>query len=128
MRVSPDVNERGLSCFYGRQALNVDAIKQIMAGLPGVNADDFERDLMGSVRPDAPKFRGSAARIPVMLVKAPYALLRTGGRLRSLYDEVYHEWLDTVFGGSSAQHREPIDRLVAARSDFNRVFSVHCVW
>jgi pyruvate,water dikinase len=128
VRVSPDVNERGLSCFYGRQALNVDAIKEIMAGLPGVNADDFERDLMGSVRPDAPKFRGSSARVPVMLLKTPYALLRTGARLRSLYDEVYQKWLGTVFGGSSAQHGEPIDRLVSARSDFNRVFSVHCVW
>jgi pyruvate,water dikinase len=128
VRVSPDVNDRGLSCFYGRQALNVDAIKQIMAGLPGVDADDFERDLMGSVRPNAPKFQGSAARVPVMLVKTPYALLRTGARLHSLYDEVYRKWLDTVFGGASAQRGEPIDRLVAARRDFNRVFSVHCVW
>ncbi|MGQ4615561.1 PEP-utilizing enzyme [Nocardia sp. R7R-8] len=129
VRVSPDVNDRGLSCFYGRQALNVDAIKQIMAALPGVSADDFERDLMGSVRPDAPQFPTSYARLPVLLVKAPWTLLRTGKRLRKLHDGMYEKWLATVFesGTPTDSGQRPIDLLVAAREDFIRVFSVHCV-
>lgn len=126
--VSPDVNDRGLSCFYGRQALNVDAIKQIMAGLPGLDADDFERDLMGSVRPGAPKYKGSMNRVPVMLVKAPVALLTTGKRLRAMYDEMYGTWLDAVFTSSQPGSGRPIDALVAAREDFKRAFAVHCVW
>ncbi|MDO3402727.1 PEP-utilizing enzyme [Mycolicibacterium neoaurum] len=126
--VPSDVNERGMSCFYGRQALNVDAIKKIMAGLPGVDPDDFERDLMGSVRPGAPKFRGSPARVPVMLVKTPIALTRTSGRLRRLYDEMYAKWSTTVFEQTRPRPGRPIDRLVAAREDFRRTFSVHCIW
>lgn len=127
--VSPDVNERGLSCFYGRQALNVDAIKKIMAALPGVSADDFERDLMGSVRADAPQFPTSYARLPVLMVKAPWALMRTGKRLRRLHDRMYDKWLSTVYRGGEVDEagQRPIDLLVAAREDFIRVFSVHCV-
>ncbi|WP_280423577.1 PEP-utilizing enzyme [Nocardia carnea] len=126
--VSPDVNERGLSCFYGRQALNVDAIKQTMAALPGVSADDFERDLMGSVRADAPQFPTSYARLPVLMVKAPWALLQTGKRLRKLHDEMYDKWLSTVYRGADVDTgQRPIDLLVAAREDFIKVFSVHCV-
>ena len=126
--VSPDVNRRGLSCFFGRQALNVDAIKQIMAGLPGVDPDDFERDLMGSVRPGATKNKGSSSRVPFVLAKAPIALLRTGAMLRRLHDEMYGKWLTTVFEPSEQVPGRPIDRLVAAREDFQRIFSVHCVW
>ncbi|MGA4790660.1 PEP-utilizing enzyme [Nocardia sp. AB354] len=128
--VSPDVNDRGLSCFYGRQALNVDAIKKIMSALPGVDGDDFERDLMGSVRADAPKFDGTLRRVPVLMFKAPITLLRTGKRLRRMHDEMYAKWLGTVYeSGSSAQWSEipPIDRLVAAREDFVKIFSQHCV-
>jgi hypothetical protein len=94
----------------------------------GVNADDFERDLMGSVRPGAPKFRGSPARIPVILVKTPVALSLTGRRLRDLYAEIYEKWTTTVFEPAAHQVGRPIDRLVRAREDFKRVFSVHCVW
>ena len=128
--VSPDVNDRGLSCFYGRQALNVDAIKKTMAGLPGVDADDFERDLMGSVRPDAPKFAGTNARLPVLAAKAPLALLGTGRRLRKLHAEMYAKWLTSAYRPSVdgvTRTEEPIDQLIAARADFIRVFGVHCV-
>lgn len=128
--VSPDVNERGLACFYGRQALNVDAIKKIMAGLPGVDADDFERDLMGSVRPDAPKFPGTYGRLPVLGMKAPVALMRTGKRLRKIHDEMYAKWIRTVFEPAADAPEagdSPIDKLVAARQDFIRIFGVHCV-
>lgn len=125
--VSPDVNDRGLSCFFGRQALNVDAIKKIMSALPGVDADDFERDLMGSVRPDAPQFKSSYARVPVLMFKAPFALLRTGPRLKSLHDEMHERWTASVYPRKES-NSEPIDDLVQARDQFQRIFSVHCVW
>ncbi|CAA0129909.1 Prodigiosin synthesizing transferase PigC [Mycolicibacterium vanbaalenii] len=125
--VSPDVNDRGLSCFYGRQALNVDAIRRIMADLPGVDGDDFERDLMGSVRPDAPQYKGSLTRVPALLVRAPYALLRTGKRLRDRHDVIYKKWTATVFGPPGALRDQPIDRLVAGREAFKQIFKVHCV-
>lgn len=125
--VSPDVNDRGLSCFYGRQALNVDAIRKIMADLPGISPDDFERDLMGSVRPDAPQVKGSLRRTPVVLAKAPLALLRTSRKLHRAHDEVREWWLREVFE-DGARDQDPVERLVAARDMFQKVFSIHCVW
>lgn len=125
--VSPDANDRGLSCFYGRQALNVDAIRKTLADLPGVDGDDFERDLMGSVREDAPQYEGSLRRVPALVIKAPYAIATAGKRLRALHDEMYRKWLATVFNPNEVLVGEPVDRLVAAREDFERVFKVHCV-
>ncbi|MGW5145154.1 PEP-utilizing enzyme [Rhodococcus koreensis] len=126
--VSPDVNDRGLSCFYGRQAFNVDAIKVTMASLPGVSPDDFERDLMGSVRPDAKKVESSNRRLPFVLFKAPGTAMRTGKRIRKLHDRMYAKWLKVVYERDSAsQDRPAIERLLEARQDFVDVFSVHCV-
>ncbi|NMH98259.1 PEP-utilizing enzyme [Pseudonocardia acidicola] len=129
--VSPDTNDHGLAVFYGRQALNVDAIRKIMADLPGVNPDDFERDLMGSVRADAPQYKGSLKRLPVILVKAPKALRSTGGELRRKHDEIYAWWLREVYGPSRGQGTpsgRPIERLTEARDRFADVFKTHCVW
>lgn len=128
--VSPDSNDHGLAVFYGRQALNVDAIKKIMADLPGMNPDDFERDLMGSVRTDAPTFKGSNKRLPVIMFRAPRALRSTGSELRRLYDETYTWWLSEVYGPSRGQGQAsgtPIERLLEARDRFASVFKVHCV-
>ncbi|MGW4335000.1 PEP-utilizing enzyme [Rhodococcus koreensis] len=126
--VSPDMNDRGLSCFYGRQAFNVDAIKETMASLPGVSPDDFERDLMGSVRPDAKKVESSNRRIPIVLAKAPGTAMRTGKRIRRLHDRMYAKWLKVVYERDpAAQDRPAIERLLEARQDFVDVFSVHCV-
>ncbi|MFI7194015.1 PEP-utilizing enzyme [Nocardia nova] len=128
--VSPDVNKRGLAWFYGRQALNVDAIKETLSALPGVDGDDFERDLMGSVRADAPNFPGTYRRLPALMWKAPITLLRTGKRLRKLHDEMYREWLTTVFelgSGDTPTGIQPIDWLVAARGNFVKTFSEHCI-
>jgi pyruvate,water dikinase len=124
--VSDDPNDLGLSTFYGRQALNVDAIKKIMADLPGISPDDFERDLMGSVRPDAPQYQGSLRRLPVIMVKAPVALLRTGHRLRAAHDEVRGWWLRDVYGGLSA--KSGLERIDEAFAMYRRMFAIHCVW
>lgn len=129
--VSPDSNDHGLAVFYGRQALNVDAIRKIMADLPGVNPDDFERDLMGSVRADAPQYKGGLKRLPVVLVKAPKALRSTGAELRRKHDETYAWWLREVYGASRGQATasgRPIERLVEAHERFADVFKTHCVW
>lgn len=129
--VSPDTNDHGLAVFYGRQALNVDAIRKIMADLPGMSPDDFERDLMGSVREDAPKYDGSLKRLPVIMVKAPKALRGTGGELRRKYDETYEWWLRDVYGpsrGEGVASGRPLDRLKEARDRFADVFKTHCVW
>jgi phosphohistidine swiveling domain-containing protein len=130
VHVSPDVNQRGLSCFYGRQALNVDGIRETLANLPGMDPDDFERDLMGSVRPDAPAVKGSLKRLPVIMVKAPLALTRTSKRMHATHDRIRAWWLTEVYGVSRGQTTgtDPLEKLLTARDLFAEQFKVHCVW
>ncbi|MGQ0464201.1 MAG: PEP-utilizing enzyme [Sporichthyaceae bacterium] len=127
-RVQPskDTNDWGCAVFYGRPALNVDAIRATLASLPGVSGDDFERDLCGSVRPDAPAVKGDPKRIPVIAVKAPKTLLWQGKVIYAKHAETFVWWKREVLG--DAPTGRPVDRLVAARARFVDVFSHHCTW
>ncbi len=123
---SKDTNDWGLSIFYGRIALNVDAVRGTVVTLPGVSGDDFERDLCGSVRPDAPPVKGKKSRIPVIAVKAPRTLLRQGKVLHANYGEVRGWWEREVLGNAGTA--PPVDRLTEAQQRFEKVFSDHCAW
>lgn len=125
-QASPDTNDWGLSIFYGRPALNVDAVRGIVVTLPGVSGDDFERDLCGSVRPDAPPVKGKRSRLPIIAVKAPRALLNQGKVVHANYASTRAWWEAEVFGNGGTA--PPIDRLVAARDRFAQVFGDHCAW
>jgi pyruvate,water dikinase len=127
----PDPNTRGVGVFYGRQAINVDAVRAVVARLPGLSADDFERDLMGSVRDVTPNEKGAPSRIPVIAVKAPMALLKTGARLRTAFDETQKWWVSEVYDASVGAHKpslESLDSLFAARDRFKEIFAIHCTW
>jgi len=126
VRESGDVNDWGVSVFHGRLALNVDAIRATIANLPGVKPDDFERDLCGSVREDAPPVRGNRWRIPVIAARAPLTLLRQSRVIHGKYAETREWWEREVFAGGSST--PPIDRLVGARARWEDTFAEHCVW
>ncbi len=123
---SPDVNHWGSAVFYGRPAINVDVVRETVVNLPGVKPDDFERDLCGSVRDDAPTVKGSVARLPVILAKAPKTLLRQGKLIHELHASTSTWWRREVLDSSSTA--PPIDRLVGARDRFVEAFRHHCVW
>src|SRR3954453_12541566 len=40
-----DTNEQMTGYFFGRPALNVDVLRPFFGSLPGVSADDFEREM-----------------------------------------------------------------------------------
>ncbi|EUA51296.1 hypothetical protein I552_2237 [Mycobacterium xenopi 3993] len=71
-----DPNQWSTACFFGRQAMNVDRARELAGLLPGMTGDDFERDLLGSVRPDATPTKSNPARLPIVAVKGPIALAR----------------------------------------------------
>jgi phosphohistidine swiveling domain-containing protein len=121
---SPDPNDRGLSYFYGQGAFNVDAVCALVARLPGVSGRDFERDLMGSVRDDAPDYQSAPWRIPVIAVKAPWALLRMSGRIQHKHDELFTWWQHEVFDGNHGD-TTALQRLIASRQRFQDIFSPH---
>jgi pyruvate,water dikinase len=125
-QASKNTNDWGLSIFYGRIALNVDAVRGTVVTLPGVSGDDFERDLCGSVRPDAPPVKGKKSRIPVILAKAPVTLIRQGKVIGANYGDVRAWWEREVFGDGGTD--PAIDRLAAARARFEKCFSDHCAW
>ena len=122
---SQDVNDWGPAVFYGRVAMNVDVIRSLVVTIPGVNPNDVERDLAGSVRPDPPEVKGNLWRAPVIMTKAPLTLLRQRRRIRDLYADTYRWWETEVFlGGSSTL---PIDRLDEALARFGKTFKQHTV-
>jgi phosphohistidine swiveling domain-containing protein len=126
VQASKNTNDWGLSIFYGRIALNVDAVRSTVVTLPGVSGDDFERDLCGSVRPDAPPVKGKKSRIPVIAVKAPRTLLRQSKVMHANYAETRAWWEREVFGDAATA--APLGRLTEAQKRFEKVFSDHCAW
>lgn len=65
--------QRLMGIFYGRFAANVTVVRRIMSGLPGINGDDVERDMLGSVR-DGVTDEPYPWRMAAVLTKAPRTL------------------------------------------------------
>jgi pyruvate,water dikinase len=124
-----DPNGRTTSSIYGRQAFNVDALRAVMARVPGIDVDELERDLLGSVRPDAPAVPGPRwRRIPIMAAKGPYTMLRAAARVQQNYRDTKSWWraevLD-VYRCVMPPRRSAIDDLIVARNRFARSFYLH---
>lgn len=121
MRESPDPDERITSCFYGRQAINVDLCREIMGQIPGSSADDFERDMLGSVRPDARPVDDSLRRLPVILAKAPRVLATQARAITRRHDEQLRWWRDYVLDGVPVDPLTLLDDALARFVDTMRL-------
>ncbi|HWD03510.1 MAG TPA: PEP-utilizing enzyme [Amycolatopsis sp.] len=127
--MSDNPNDLKTAAIYGRQAFNVDAVRRMVAPMPGVDPDDLERDIMGAAREGVPKEPARPWRIPIILAKMPWAMLRSGGELRAAYEDIRQWWRTEVFeAGRDGKHAtaRPIDRLREARDRFQRIFGIHC--
>ncbi|MCA1845363.1 MAG: phosphoenolpyruvate-utilizing protein [Actinobacteria bacterium] len=123
VRFPADQNQQSTGCFFGRQAINVDLTRTMLARLPGVSADEFERDILGSVRPGLPPEPGATGRIPAVMVKSPAVMLRTHAMVHGLYGETTAWWRREVLGSGGAGR--PLDRLTDSRSRFGRAMHAH---
>jgi pyruvate,water dikinase len=123
VRLPDDPNELITGCFHGRMAMNVDKLRELLGAVPGASADDFERDLIGRVRPDAPPVASSLRRVPSMAVRTPVAVARQGPRLRALHADQLAWWRGSVFDPSAV----PDPRALLAEADrrFQRSFRLH---
>ncbi|MCW2690542.1 MAG: PEP-utilizing enzyme mobile region [Mycobacterium sp.] len=120
--VPDDPNQFATACFYGRQAMNIDRTRELAGLLPGMTGDDFERDLLGSVRPDAVPTKSDPTRLPFVAVKAPVAAVRQCWAPRRTHDEQMNWWRTEVLPGN------PTDAtaLLADSADrFTAVMRVH---
>jgi phosphohistidine swiveling domain-containing protein len=118
LEVPDDPNRWSTACFFGRQAMNVDRARELAGLLPGMTGDDFERDLLGSVRPDAAPTKSDPKRLPVVAVKAPVMLLRQRSAPRQIYFRQIGWWRTTVLANTwtdaKALLAEAADRFSAA--------------
>lgn len=97
VRESTVPDERITGCFYGRQAMNVDLTREIMGQIPGSSADDYERDMLGSVRPDARPVPNSLRRLPAIAVRAPRTVALQRSRVARRYRDQLDWWQREVF-------------------------------
>lgn len=126
---SANPNDHTTMAIYGRQAFNVDVVRRMLARMPGVNPDDLERDIMGSVREGIPKEPGAPGRIPIVLLKMPSTMLSTHRRLHVTYAQLRRWWQEDIYGAGRGRRTElagrPLDRLFAARDRFAEIFQIH---
>jgi pyruvate, water dikinase len=120
--VPDDPNQWATSCFYGRQAMNVDRARELAGLLPGSSGDDFERDLLGSVRPDATPTKSDPTRIPFVAVKAPLAAMRQRWAPQRAHDDQMQWWRTEVLPGNP---EHPSDLLADSVRRFSQVMRVH---
>jgi pyruvate,water dikinase len=120
--VPDDPNQWATACFYGRQAMNVDRARELAGLLPGMTGDDFERDLLGSVRADATPTKSDPTRLPFVAVKAPLVAIRQRWAPRRAYDDQMSWWRAEVFPGTSA---DPSALLVDSVERFTAVMRAH---
>lgn len=121
--LNDDPNRRSTAAIYGRQAANVDVIRNVMGRLPGVNPDDVERDLLGSVRPGLPPEQGAGLRLPIVLVKLPWVMLRTSRLVQRLHEDNRRWWREEV--ATERPDLSPIVRLQTAAERFAEAMNVH---
>ena len=122
LRVPDDPNRWSTACFFGRQAMNVDRARELAGLLPGMTGDDFERDLLGAVRPDATPTRSDPKRLPVLAVKAPLMLTRERSAPRRLYQRQMEWWRSTILAG---RWSDPRNLLADSSQRFSAAMRVH---
>jgi pyruvate,water dikinase len=120
--VPDDPNQWATACFYGRQAMNVDRARELAGLLPGMTGDEFERDLLGSVRADATPTRSDPTRLPFVAVKAPFTLVRQRWAPQRAHDEQMNWWRTSVLPGNPA---DPSILLADSAHRFAAVMRVH---
>jgi pyruvate,water dikinase len=126
VREAADQNERVTGCFYGRQAMNVDRVRLIMAMVPGSSADDFERDILGWVRPEAVPVPNSPRRIPIIAFKATRTLVTQTKAVTSAYTEQLEWWRTHVLSdGGAVGATVPWELLDESVARFIRLMRTH---
>ncbi|AFC54300.1 MULTISPECIES: PEP-utilizing enzyme [Mycobacterium] len=122
LRVPDDPNQWSTACFFGRQAMNVDRARELAGLLPGMTGDDFERDLLGAVRPDAAPTRSDPRRLPAVVVKAPLVQVRERSAPVRLHQRQMNWWRATVLNG---RWPDPRTLLTDSSHRFSAAMRVH---
>ncbi|MGH8990885.1 MAG: PEP-utilizing enzyme, partial [Acidimicrobiia bacterium] len=117
---APD--ELMVSYFFGRPAMNMDLLRVLFGAMPGMTADDFERDICGKVRPGLPPTpkRGRAAHV---MARSPKGMATAGRRLRDYAADQRAWWEAEVLDGGGLA--DPGRLLTGSYERFKEAFRRH---
>lgn len=97
--VPADPNELLVSYFYGRPAMNLDRLRSLFDPIPGMTADDFERDICGRVREGLPPIPKSPRKTLNVIARAPMGMIRAGRQVHRSAAEQRSWWERAVHDG-----------------------------
>ncbi|MGE0385003.1 MAG: PEP-utilizing enzyme [Gammaproteobacteria bacterium] len=119
------IDERCWAVFHGRTALNVEFYRGVGDRTPNTSGDEFERAILGSVRPGVTS-RRSRRRYPFIFVRAPLLARRTPGMVERNYHQTDAWWRQCVSPAVTADAAGACRRLAEAVERFEYVMRVHC--
>ena len=120
--VPASIDERTSAIFFGRYAGNLETLRRLSDLTPGASGDDFERQIFGSVRPDARSY-ASKRRYPVVAVKAPVMVARLPRWVASTAADVDAWWRATTTPGRDT--RPALTRFREGQATLERALHVH---
>ncbi|MEW6476762.1 MAG: PEP-utilizing enzyme [Actinomycetota bacterium] len=121
--VPDDPNELLVSYFYGRPAMNLDRLRSLFDPIPGMTADDFERDICGAVREGLPPIPKNPRTTLTVIARAPVGMIRAGRQVHRSAAEQRSWWERAVHDGAGLADPGQLLRESAAR--FREAFRAH---
>ena len=124
VHVDPDQSNRLTGVFFGRQAMNMDVIREAIDRFPGISADEFEMGLAGAARPDARPFTALTEAQHALVAEAVERVRHDHGDRHVAMVEAQKEWwvrevLPRTEGG------DPVERLTEAFNRFVWAIGTH---
>jgi phosphoenolpyruvate synthase/pyruvate phosphate dikinase len=124
VRVDPDQSNRLTGIFYGRQAMNLDVIREWVDRFPGITADEFELGLAGAVRPDARPFTPLTDAQQALVAEAVERVRRDHEQRHvEMVEQQRKWWVEEVL--RRADVGEPVQRLAEAFDRWVWAISTH---
>jgi pyruvate,water dikinase len=121
LAVPDDPNQLLTAYFFGRPAMNLDRLRSLFGAIPGMTADDFERDVCGHVREGLPPETAPGRALHV-LARGPAGLALAGRRVARYEVEQRAWWERDVFDTLARDHRA---LLAESAARFREAFRIH---
>jgi pyruvate,water dikinase len=118
------VDDNWTGAFFGRVALNVDALREMYDRVPGTSADEFELTMLGSVRADA-KRRPTTERHARIIERRGALLAEVPRTIERLYVEVDAWWKAGVHPDALGDVEGAAARWLDARDRLGEVMRPH---
>lgn len=131
VRFADNPDHQPAAPFYGRLAINVDTTRELYGQIPGISANQFEREMLGGARQNIPEEPTTYRRLPAILIKTPVTVARATTTVSRSYAANEAWWQREVLQSrrqhASSAHAaiDALDRLTGARQRFANSLSAH---